>query len=106
MNHKNHNKVSVVNLHFKQWSHKGYAVFCSLGKVVHIGNLAISLTQWIGDVIEGVRELIQQSMDREVDEAAEELQEQELLQVIPVIISTPVECGIIVFSKFKNINCR
>jgi hypothetical protein len=106
MNQKTNNRFTLqAKLRFKQWSHKSYAVFCSMGKVVHIGNLAISLTQWIGNIIEHIEEQITLSMARDVDEEAEELLEQEVLQVIPVV-NTQEECGIRIYYSFKNINCR
>lgn len=106
MNYRMNNiKFHVSNeLHFKQWSHKGYAAFCSIGKVVHIGNLAVSVTQWIGNLIEHVENIITLSVDQEEDESAEDLLDQELLQVIPVIVNNFKESGIIVIGK--NINCR
>ncbi len=80
------NKMSQQSfLHFKQWSNKGYAVFCSLGKVVHIGSLAVSVTQWIGDLIDQVEEQINLSVEHSEEEVSEELLEQELLQLLPVV---------------------
>lgn len=37
-NHRNHIEQSA--LHFKRWSNTSYAVFNSIGKVVHIGKLS------------------------------------------------------------------
>jgi hypothetical protein len=95
------NRISLQpKLHFKQWSHKSYAVFCSMGKVVHIGNLAVSLTQWIGNIIEYVEDQMSISIACEVDEEVKELLEQEMLQVIPVV-NAQEECGIRIYYSFK-----
>lgn len=105
MNHSHLYRKESIKLHFKQWSNKGYAAFCSMGKVVHIDNLAISLTQWIGNLIELVEETVQNCLSQKVDEAAEELLEQDMLQVLPVVVSTDVECVNKVIRN-NNTNCR
>ncbi|TLX73064.1 hypothetical protein E9993_16520 [Labilibacter sediminis] len=107
MNHKHiHKSQALGKLHFKQWSNKGYAAFCSMGKVVHIGKLAVSLAQWIGNIIEHVEERLLLCIDRDVDETAEELLEQDMLQAIPVVVNTQKGCGAEVIVNSKNINCR
>lgn len=105
MNNRSIYREESLKLHFKQWSNKGYAAFCSVGKVVHIGNLAISLTQWIGNLIELVEETVQNCLLKEEDEAAEELLEQDMLQVLPVVVSTDVVCVNKVIRN-NNTNCR
>ncbi|WP_066629825.1 hypothetical protein [Labilibacter marinus] len=105
MNHSHLYRSESIKLHFKQWSNKGYAAFCSMGKVVHIDNLAISLTQWIGNLIELVEETVQCRLSQEVDEAAEELLEQDMLQVLPVVVSADVEC-VNKIIRNNNTNCR
>ena len=94
-----------LKLHFKQWSNKGYAAFCSVGKVVHISNLTVAVTQWIGNLVELVETTLQVSLDKEVDECAEVLIEKENLQVLPLVVSTDVECGLSKLIR-NNINCR
>jgi hypothetical protein len=107
MNNKNLNNISQQRkLHFKQWSNKGFAVFCSLGKVVHISCLSVSVTQWIGVIVEHIEEIINLCIANETDEVAEEIKEQELIQFIPVMVNSQVECGKSVLIKNKNINSR
>lgn len=106
MNHKTQNRLSdQCQLHFKQWSNKGYAAFCSMGKVVSIGSLTISLAQWMGGVIDHVEELISVRVEQDEDEVAEELLEQVLLQAVPVVI-IPCEREKSIYFRFKNINYR
>jgi len=107
MNHSYlHINATKAKLHFKQWSNKGYAVFCSMGKVVHIGRLAISLTQWIGDVIDNITEVLNLAVEKEVEDCTDELMEQEMLQLIPVVVTNNPAYAGIVNSINKNINCR
>ena len=106
MNFNQQHSIQQLKLHFKQWSNKSYAAFCSIGKVVHIDNLAVSLTQWIGDVVELVEVTIQACIDQEEDECTDGLMEQENLQVLPVVVSTEVEKGRKIRSNINNINCR
>ena len=100
------NKKLNSTLHFKQWSNKGYAAFSSLGKEVHISALAIALIQWIGKVVELTEQIIQHCLDTEKDEAAEELLEQETLQVLTVMVSATDECRKKLLGIDKNLNCR
>ncbi len=106
MNHKQTHNIQQLKLHFKQWSNNGYATFCSMGKVVHIGNLAISLTQWIGNIVELIEETLKVCIDKETDDVTDAIIESELLQLVPVIASTPVVCEKKLFKKTNNINCR
>ena len=93
-------------LHFKQWSNKGFAVFCSLGKVVHISNLSISVALWIGQVVEHIEDLINLCISNEKEDDANETQEMEMLQAIPVIVNSQVEYVKSILVINKNINSR
>ncbi len=42
---------------FKHWSRKSYAVFSSLGKLVHIGNLSAAVLQWVSQLVDVLQEL-------------------------------------------------
>ena len=106
MNHNQIDNAQQLRLHFKQWSNRGYAAFCSIGKVVHIGNLAIYLAQWIGIIIEQIEETLHLFLEKENDEETEEVLEQELIKMNPVITSTNVRCEISVLKKSINIICR
>ncbi len=99
MNYKHLHSIQSSALHFKQWSNKNYAAFCSMGKVVHIGKLAVALTQWIGNIVELVEETLHLCKDKEADEDEEQLLELELLLAIGVVVSSPVECEKGVLSK-------
>ena len=70
-----------------------------MGKVVHIGKLAVALTQWIGNIVELVEETLHLCKDKEADEDEEQLLELELLLAIGVVVSSPVECEKGVLSK-------
>ena len=89
---------------FKSWIRKGYAVFSSLGVVVHIGNLSVALVQWISQV-QGQEDLdvfLRQSTE---EEEFDELCEQDELAMIPLVIVAPVgDCHKII--SIKYINCR
>ncbi len=104
----NHNKLNIKQnrLHFTQWSNKGYAAFCSIGKVVHIGSLAISLTQWIGNVIEHIDDILRICDEKEVKDENEDCTEEELLQLIPIVTSTPGVYGQSVIFSINNITGR
>lgn len=41
---------------FNRWSRKSYAVFGSLGCVVHIGRLSVSSAQWVGEIFQHLTE--------------------------------------------------
>jgi hypothetical protein len=72
-----HRKTGV----FKQWSRKGYAIFGSLGNVVHIGRLSVALLQCIGQLvfhIETELELALKSFEEE-DNNESQLADVELL---------------------------
>ncbi len=102
MNHNNLH-INQSKLHFTQWSNKGYAAFCSIGKVVHIGSLAISLTQWIGAVVDHIEDILQICAEKETDDNLEETLEQELLQIIPVIVNSPIAYAKSVIISINNI---
>jgi len=72
---------------FKNWSRKGYAVFSSLGTVVHIGCLSVSLVQWIGQLL-GLDNVDITYLQFKSEETDDELQEQEELMLVPVVIPT------------------
>ncbi len=104
----NHKKIHInqSKLHFTKWSNKSYAAFCSIGKVVHIGSLAISLTQWIGTVVEHIEDILQICAEKETDDNVEETPEQELLQLIPVTVNSPIVYGKSVIISINNITGR
>ncbi len=85
---------------FKAWSRKGYAAFNSLNMVVHIGNLSVSLAQWIGQVVEHTEEILilctRNEMEEQVD--VNEPGENPALLVLTNTLS-------IVYPKSKYINC-
>ena len=89
---------------FKSWIRKGYAVFSSLGVVVHIGNLSVALVQWISQV-QGQEEVdifLRQSAEKE---DIDELCEQQELMLIPIVVARPEGvCHKII--RIKYINCR
>ncbi len=105
MNHNNLH-INQSKLHFTQWSNKGYAAFCSIGKVVHISSLAISLTQWIGTVVDHIEDILQICAEKETDDKLEETLEQELLQLIPVTANSPIAYGKSVIISINNITGR
>ncbi len=104
----NHNKshINQSKLHFTQWSNKGYAAFCSIGKVVHISSLAVSLTQWIGTVIEHIEDILQVCAEKETDDELEITPEQELLQLIQVTVNSPIAYAKSVIISINNIISR
>ncbi len=101
MNKRQLHNVQSVKLYFKQWKNKSFAAFCSMGKVVHIGCLSVSVAQWIGKLIELVDEIVQLSESRENDDEEVCLKEQELLQVLPVEVTADVICGRSIDNKLK-----
>jgi hypothetical protein len=95
----NYNKSISYNhkkaLHFRQWSNKSYAAFCSMGKVVHIGILSTAISQWIGMVVDHVEEIIASCLIQEKDKSNDGIEEEELLQLIPVLVNPTIACGTI-----------
>ncbi|WP_439182594.1 hypothetical protein [Carboxylicivirga taeanensis] len=68
---------------FKKWSRKGYAIFGSLGHVVHIGRLSVDLVQWIGQVVLHVETTLQQALELEQDDDdLKEINEEALLTLV------------------------
>jgi len=105
MNHNNLH-INQSKLRFTQWSNKGYAAFCSIGKVVHIGKLAVSLTQWIGTVIEHIEDILQICAEKETDNELEETPKEELLQILPVTANCPIAYGKSIIISINNITGR
>lgn len=91
-------------IRFKNWSRKGYAVFSSLGRVVHIGNLSVALSQWIGQLVEHVEAILFQCLEVLTD-ATDELEEQEELVFVPVVIAQS-EAGAYRNKVVRYNNCR
>ena len=79
--------LNIRGIHFKSWSRKGYAVFSSLGRVVHIGSLSVSVVQWIGELVEHVETILSKVIDALEDEASD-VQEQEELALMPIVVTT------------------
>jgi hypothetical protein len=44
LNRSHQNRFASKSLNFRQWSRKGYAIFCSLGKTVRIAVLKMALS--------------------------------------------------------------
>ncbi len=72
-------------LRFCKWMNKGYAAFISVGKVVNIGRLALSISQWIGQVVEFVEEIL--CICQEKKEEKECIEEQEEIELLPVLVN-------------------
>ncbi|MCU4156146.1 hypothetical protein J1N10_09155 [Carboxylicivirga sp. A043] len=77
---------------FKRWSRKGYAIFGSLGFVVHIGRLSVVLLQCIGQLILHIETELQLAL-KSLEE--EEGNEQELveLELITLVSNADVVIG-------------
>ncbi|MCW3807797.1 hypothetical protein [Plebeiibacterium marinum] len=106
---KNEGLNSIKNkgkLHFKQWSNKGFAAFCSLGKVIHISSLSVSVALWVGQVVEHIEDILSLCIAQEINEDADELQDIELLQAIPALVNAPAEYAKSTLVINKNINRR
>ncbi len=99
-----YNALKSPGIRFKSWSRKGYAVFSSLGRVVHIGSLSVSLVQWIGELVEHVETILWKVMDA-LEADASELPEQDELVLMPIAVSA-TETGAKRNSRQKHINCR
>ncbi|WP_430811238.1 MULTISPECIES: hypothetical protein [unclassified Carboxylicivirga] len=87
------NRKSVSR--FKKWSRKGYAIFGSLGHVVHIGRLSVDLVQWIGQIVLHVETTLQQALklEQDDDDDLKELNEEALLTL--VLETNDVACAVI-----------
>ncbi|MCU4173605.1 hypothetical protein [Carboxylicivirga sp. N1Y90] len=70
---------------FKQWSRKGYAIFNSLGRVVHISALSTSVSQSIGQLVVIIDSIIHQILEDEEDDDIM-LSKEDLLVLQPVTI--------------------
>ncbi|MBK3517010.1 hypothetical protein [Carboxylicivirga marina] len=57
---------------FKQWSRKGYAIFGSLGNVVHIGCLSVALLQCIGLLLGHIETMLSWALQPFNDDCMEE----------------------------------
>ncbi len=68
MSYKANSHIGDKTTCFKKWSRKGYAVFGSLGNVVHIGRLSIALVQWLGEIVLHVNTVLQQAVGAEREE--------------------------------------
>lgn len=90
--YKNQSVICV----FKKWSRKGYAIFGSLGNVVHIGRLSVDLVQWIGQVVLHVEtELLHAlRLEQDDDETINEINE-DVLQVL-ALDNDAVACDVII----------
>ncbi|MBS2211909.1 hypothetical protein KEM09_10865 [Carboxylicivirga mesophila] len=88
-------KQSVICV-FKKWSRKGYAIFGSLGNVVHIGRLSVDLVQWIGQVVLHVETELQHALktEQDDDETFNEINE-DVLQVL-ALTNDAVACDVII----------
>lgn len=96
MNHlSRHNKSQSVS-RFKKWSRKGYAIFGSLGNVVHIGRLSVALVQWIGQVVLHVDTELQHALklEQDDDENSNEINE-DVLQTL-VLTTDAAACAVII----------
>ena len=74
------NSVTV----FKKWSRKGFAIFGSLGHVVHIGRLSVTLVQWIGQIVLNIDLVLKQTLMLESEEETDwdEINEELLLVLV------------------------
>lgn len=99
-----HTTFNNLGIRFRSWSRKGFAVFSSLGRVVHIGSLSVSLVQWIGELVEHVETIFLKAIEA-LDEEVSDLQEPEELALMPVMVSA-TEAGAMRNSRQKHINCR
>lgn len=79
---------------FRKWSRKGYAVFGSLGHVVHIGQLSVALVQWIGQVVLHVETELQQALriEQDDDETINEINEDVLQEL--ALASDAAACAV------------
>ncbi|WP_282037564.1 hypothetical protein [Saccharicrinis aurantiacus] len=85
---------------FKQWSRNAYAAFASIGKEVSIGNLSISAAQWVGDALNQLSAVFEAILKLSVDDDTDELQDQELLELLPLTVAVDAECAI--NNKYKR----
>lgn len=99
-----HHTFNNPGLRFRSWSRKGFAVFSSLGRVVHIGSLSVSLVQWIGELVEHVETILLKAIEA-LDDDASDVQEPEELALMPIVVSA-TEAGAKRNSRQKHINCR
>ncbi|GEM_PF-6385877 len=78
--HSKHQSIRV----FRKWSRKGYAIFGSLGHVVHIGRLSVDLVQWIGQVVLSIDLLLKQALKLELEDenVLDEINEELLLALV------------------------
>lgn len=74
---------------FKRWSRKGYAIFGSLGNVVHIGRLSVALLQCIGQLILHINTELEQALMSFDEEDVDEPQLAEL-EVVTLAAKTDV----------------
>ncbi len=85
MNDFNQQLKQQKAIRFNKWMNKGYAAFVSVGKVVNIGRLALSICQWIGQVVEFVEEILCICQEKKEDKESSE--EQEEIELLPVMVS-------------------
>ncbi|MCG8578430.1 MAG: hypothetical protein MI866_00835 [Bacteroidales bacterium] len=83
---KNRHRAAGV---FKRWSRKGYAIFGSLGNVVHIGCLSVALLQCIGQLILHVETELELAFRSFEEEDVEELELAEV-ELVTLVTYTDV----------------
>ncbi|TRX64270.1 hypothetical protein [Carboxylicivirga sp. M1479] len=79
---------------FKRWSRKGYAVFSSLGSVVHIGCLSVSLLQTISQMLLCIETVLDQSLKVDDEDDDVNLEENELMLITIVDANSASACEI------------
>ncbi len=75
MNFSNTKRYQQSVLHFSKWRNTNYAAFISIGRVVHIGKLEISIAEWIGNVVELVENLLFSCEEKESDNEDDDFSE-------------------------------
>ncbi len=73
MNFSNTKRYQQNVLHFRKWRNTNYAAFISIGRVVHIGKLEVSIAEWIGNVVELVENLLFRCEEKESDNEDDDL---------------------------------
>ncbi len=96
MNHLSQHTNQKSVSRFRKWSRKGYAIFGSLGNVVHIGRLSVALVQWIGQIVLHVEMELEHALrlEQEDDENVNEINE-DVLQTI-VLTTDAAVCAVII----------
>src|SRR5690554_540199 len=80
-NGKLHTRTEV--LYFKRWSRKSFAIACSIGKVVHIGVLALHISQRLDEKCQSLKQKYQ------LQHFTSDKEEEEFSQVVAGLLLLP-----------------